>query len=150
MRSDSGPVDADAFAFHSTEPGHLPLGKLVNGGGELRAHLVVGQFPYDVLGDELVFESVVDEVFRCYGLDFWGVFRIIRYTFRRCFDECRPANLVSLLSFLPPDVRPDGGLSLHSFRHGLLKCLCSKCFLEGMMCAAQDVRTRIWRFPGHV
>ena len=118
MRSDSGPVDADAFALHSAEPGHLPFGKLVDGGGELRAHLVVGQFPDDVLGDEFVFESVVYEVFRCYGLDFRGVFRIIRYTFRRCFDECRPSDCGSPLSFLLPDAHPDGGLSLHFFRHG--------------------------------
>ena len=61
----------------------------MDGGGELCAHLLVGQFSDDVLGDEFVFESVVYEVFRCYGLDFRGVFRIIRYTYHRCFDECR-------------------------------------------------------------
>ena len=29
------PVDADAFAFHATEPGHLPLGELVDGSSQL-------------------------------------------------------------------------------------------------------------------
>ena len=77
MRSDSGPVDADAFALHSAEPGHLPLGELVDGGGELCAHLLVGQFSDDVLGDEFVFESVVYEVFRSYPLGLRNAFRIV-------------------------------------------------------------------------
>ena len=35
-----GPVDGDAFALHAAEPCHLALCELVDGGGELRAHLL--------------------------------------------------------------------------------------------------------------
>ena len=37
------PVDADAAALHSAEPGHLPFGKLVDGDGELLPHFVEGE-----------------------------------------------------------------------------------------------------------
>ena len=62
MGSDFGPVDDVAVAFHSAEPGHLAFGELVDGVGKEGAHLVVGEDAEDVLGDEFVFQSVVDEV----------------------------------------------------------------------------------------
>ena len=39
-RLNRGPVDGDAFALHAAEPCHLALCELVDGGGELRAHLL--------------------------------------------------------------------------------------------------------------
>ena len=57
------PVDADAAAFHSAEPGHLAFGKLVDGGGEGLLHLVEAEFAGEIEGDEFVLKAVVDEVF---------------------------------------------------------------------------------------
>ena len=42
------PVYADPLAFHSAEPGHLTFCELVDGGGELRAHLFVCQLSSDI------------------------------------------------------------------------------------------------------
>ncbi len=35
------PLDGDAAAFHSAEPGHLTLGELVDSGGQAVVHFVV-------------------------------------------------------------------------------------------------------------
>ena len=56
-------MDADAFAFHAAEPGHLTFGELVDGCGELDAHFLQGKFADYVLRNELVFKTIVDEVF---------------------------------------------------------------------------------------
>lgn len=45
---DCGPMDADAFALHSAEPGHLTLGKLMDRGGQLGAHLLECEFPGNI------------------------------------------------------------------------------------------------------
>ena len=42
------PFNFSPFAFHSAEPGHLAFGKLVDGYGELFAHLVEGEFSDEV------------------------------------------------------------------------------------------------------
>ena len=47
----------DAFALHSAEPGHLPLGKLVDGCGKLAAHFFEAQLTQQVQRYELVFQS---------------------------------------------------------------------------------------------
>ena len=59
----SCPVDGDAFAFHSAEPCHLAFCELVDGCGQLCAHLLEGQLADYVLGHELVLQAVVDKVF---------------------------------------------------------------------------------------
>ena len=59
-------MDGDAAPLHAAEPRHLPLGKLMDGYLKTADHLVVGDFAYDVAGEELVFQAVVDEVL---GLD---------------------------------------------------------------------------------
>ena len=55
-------MDADAFAFHAAEPGHLPFGKLVDCGCQLASHLIVCEFAYQVLCHEFVLQSVVDQI----------------------------------------------------------------------------------------
>ena len=62
--SDFRPMDADALALHAAEPCHLAFCELVDGGGELGAHLVEGELSGQVEGDELVLKSIVDQVFR--------------------------------------------------------------------------------------
>ena len=42
------PLNFSPFALHSAEPGHLAFGKLVDGYGELFAHLVEGEFSDEV------------------------------------------------------------------------------------------------------
>ena len=39
-----GPMDADAFALHSAEPGHLTFGELMDCCGQLGAHLLECEF----------------------------------------------------------------------------------------------------------
>ena len=56
------PVDIESPALHATEPGHLPLGKLVDGDLEPGEHLVVGSLTYEILRHELVFQSVIYQV----------------------------------------------------------------------------------------
>ena len=57
------PVYGHASPLHSPEPRHLPFGELVYGDFELGEHLLIGDFPDDILGDELILQSVIDEVF---------------------------------------------------------------------------------------
>ena len=57
------PVDGGAAFFHAAEPGHLALGELVDGDFQLAEHFFFGQLADDVLGDEFVFQAVIDEVF---------------------------------------------------------------------------------------
>ena len=52
-------MDLNAFAFHSAEPGHLTLGKLMDGSGQLNTKLVIGDFAKDILSDELVFQTII-------------------------------------------------------------------------------------------
>ena len=54
------PVDDVAVAFHAAKPCHLAFGELVDGVGEVFAHVVVGDFADDVLCDELIFKAIVD------------------------------------------------------------------------------------------
>ena len=56
-----------ATTFHSPEPCHLPLGKLVNGNFKLAEHLVVTQFSYDILGDILMLQTLIYKVFGWYA-----------------------------------------------------------------------------------
>ena len=57
-------MDLKAPTFHASEPSHLPLGKLMDGDFKPREHLVVGQLPCQIFRYELIFETVIDEVFR--------------------------------------------------------------------------------------
>ena len=56
------PMDGEATALHATEPGHLALGKLVDGYLQALEHLVVGKPAHQILRDKLILQSVVDEV----------------------------------------------------------------------------------------
>ena len=56
-------MDGDAFALHAAEPCHLALCELVDGGGELLAHLLESEFSYQIECNELVFQSVIYQVF---------------------------------------------------------------------------------------
>ena len=63
------PVDGDATALlHAAEPGHLALGKLVDGNLQLAEHLVVGQLADAIKGDVLVLQTVADETLGGDGL----------------------------------------------------------------------------------
>ena len=55
-------MDLYAVLFHPAEPGHLPLGKLVDGVAQEEAHLFVAEYAQHVLGYELVLNTVVHEV----------------------------------------------------------------------------------------
>ena len=57
-----GPVDGDALALHAAEPCHLALCELVDGGGELRAHLLESEFSDEIERNEFVFQSVIYQV----------------------------------------------------------------------------------------
>lgn len=57
-----------AAALHPSEPGHLPLGKLVNSDLEVADQLLIRPLADDVLGHILVFQSVVDELLRSHLL----------------------------------------------------------------------------------
>ena len=63
------PMDGDATALlHAAEPGHLALGKLVDGNLQLAEHLVVGQLADAIKGDVLVLQAVADEALGGDGL----------------------------------------------------------------------------------
>ena len=55
-------MDAHAVAFHPAEPGHLALGKLVDGVSQGNDHIVVTELPQHILCNKLIFKAVVDEV----------------------------------------------------------------------------------------
>ena len=55
-------MNDDAIAFHSSEPGHLSFGKLVNGVRKKGEELIIAQDSEHVLGHELVLQAVIDEV----------------------------------------------------------------------------------------
>ena len=55
-------MNRKAPSLHASEPRHLPFGKLVDGNLQAAEHLVVGGLPGDVFGDELILQSVVDEI----------------------------------------------------------------------------------------
>ena len=48
-------MDGEATALHATEPGHLALGKLVDGYLQALEHLVVRGLANEILRDELIF-----------------------------------------------------------------------------------------------
>ena len=50
--------------FHAPEPGHLTLGKLVNGDFQERRHFVEGVFAQNVFSQIFIFEAIVNQVFR--------------------------------------------------------------------------------------
>ena len=63
------PMDGDATALlHAAEPGHLALGKLVDGYLQLAEHFVVGQLADAIEGDVLVLQTVADETLGGDGL----------------------------------------------------------------------------------
>lgn len=53
--------------LHAAKPGHLPLGKLMNGDFQLTEHLVVGQLADDILRDVLVFQPIINKVIRLHA-----------------------------------------------------------------------------------
>lgn len=59
-------MDGEAAPRHSSEPGHLAFGKLVDSDLQLSDHLLVGEFPNDVKCEIFVLQSVIDKVL---GLD---------------------------------------------------------------------------------
>ena len=59
-------MDSNSPAFHSSEPCHLTLCKLMDGIGKKSTHLVVAENTKHVLGYELIFKTVIHKVF---GLD---------------------------------------------------------------------------------
>ena len=61
------PFDVGATLFHAPEPGHLSLGKLMDGNLQLTYHLVIRQIAKDVERKIFVFKTVVEQVF---GRDF--------------------------------------------------------------------------------
>ena len=65
-------MDADAFAFHAAEPGHLAFCELVDGSGKLYTHLLVCELPYQIKGYKFVLQSVVDKVFGHYWPVVWS------------------------------------------------------------------------------
>ena len=59
---------ADAFSFHASEPCHLPFGKLVDGSGQLCAHLFICKLAGQVQGHEFIFQAIVYQVVSAYWL----------------------------------------------------------------------------------
>ena len=55
-------MNDDAIAFHSSEPGHLSFGKLVNGVRKKGKELIIAQDSEYVLGYELVLQAVIDKI----------------------------------------------------------------------------------------
>ena len=62
------PINLKSAAFHTPEPGHLPLGELMDGNLKTREHLAIGQLPRQILSHKLIFQSVLDQVFCRYAL----------------------------------------------------------------------------------
>ena len=60
-------MDLYAIFLHSAEPGHLALGELMDGITQQKAHLIVGQDAQHVLGHELIFQTVIHQVFGTYS-----------------------------------------------------------------------------------
>ena len=82
------PVDVVSVFFHSSEPGHLAFGELVNGGVESLIHLLVVELSGEVLDDEFVFKAVVFYLFGGESL------------VKECFDFADHALVESLLESL--------------------------------------------------
>lgn len=55
-------MDVEAFPFHFTEPGHLAFRKLVDGHIQSFEHRFVVQLILEVLGKELVFQAVANQL----------------------------------------------------------------------------------------
>ena len=55
------PMDGDAATLHPPEPCHLAFGELVDGYFEPFHHFVIRCFTDEVLGEEFVFEAIVNE-----------------------------------------------------------------------------------------
>ena len=57
------PMDRYAAAFHTAEPCHLTLGKLVNCNGKPFAHLVKSKFSEDILRNKSIFQTIAQKHF---------------------------------------------------------------------------------------
>ena len=57
------PMNGKTSALHTTEPGHLPFGKLMNGDFQSSQHLLIRSFSYHIFCDKLVFQPVIQQVF---------------------------------------------------------------------------------------
>ena len=57
------PVDGAATSLHAAKPSHLALGKLVDGCFQLLHHFVIRQLTSAMEGEELVFQTIIDEIF---------------------------------------------------------------------------------------
>ena len=55
-------MDFGASALHATEPSHLPFGELVDCDFELSKHVVERELADAVESDELIFETIINEV----------------------------------------------------------------------------------------
>ena len=49
-----------SISFHTAEPGHLALGKLMDGITQGHHHILVGLLAQDILGNELIFKAVIE------------------------------------------------------------------------------------------
>ena len=47
------PKHRDSFTFHLSEPGHLPLGKLMNSHIEFLYHFIIIQYLAEIIGGEM-------------------------------------------------------------------------------------------------
>ena len=56
------PMDGEPTALHPSEPGHLALGKLVDGDLQPREHLVVREPAGKILRHELILQPIVEQV----------------------------------------------------------------------------------------
>ena len=54
--------------LHSSEPGHLALGKLVDGNFEFGKHFLITHFSNQMQRQVFVFQSVIGELFGCQAL----------------------------------------------------------------------------------
>ena len=55
-------MDGEAASLHAAEPGHLALGKLVDGNLQPAEHLVVSQTANDVLRQEFILQAIINKV----------------------------------------------------------------------------------------
>ena len=59
-------MDMNTIFLHTSEPGHLPFGELVDGVGQKSVHFFESQDAKNVLCDEFILKSVIDKVFGPY------------------------------------------------------------------------------------
>ena len=61
------PMDVYASLLHSSEPCHLPFGKLTDSNTQAFYHFIITHLANDVKGDESVFQTIINEVISRYS-----------------------------------------------------------------------------------